>query len=160
MYQIVAKSVLTILVTLSLTNCKDNFMSTSPPLSSKLVGKWEWVKTVNAAGEVVTPQTLGYSKSMSYGNSDKIGGDYIYLVENGDKPTVLRQNNYFGKEELVGDTLTIVSRFDTEYVQFFLLKNSENIYPELIRTDLVEDYSKGFGSTRHYYKRAGAPDKP
>ncbi|MPR33358.1 hypothetical protein [Salmonirosea aquatica] len=160
MYQIVTRAIFTILAILSLSNCKDNNDPNPIPLSVNLIGKWEWVKTINESGEAVTPQTLGYSKGMSYGNSDKIGGDYIYLVENSDKPTVLLQNNSFGKAELVGDTLNIISRFDSEYIEFFLLKNSENTYPELIRTDLVEDYSKGFGATRHYYKRVGAADKP
>ncbi len=108
----------------------------------------------------MTPETVGYGKSMSYGNSDKIGGDYLYLSENGDKSTVLMQNNNFGKAELAADTLYVLSQFGNRYVEFYLLKNFENAYPELIRTDLMEDYSKGFGSTRHYYKRVGVADKP
>lgn len=153
--------ILSVLFFTLMVSCKNNMnVSTPPPLSTYLVGKWEWIKTIDESGKITTPQILGYGKSMSLGNSYELNGDYIYIVENGKEVKVLLENHHFGKVEKLEDTLKIFSQFGNEYVEFSLLKNSNNVYPELIRTDLVKDYTKGLGQTRHYYKLVGPPDKP
>lgn len=162
MNQVIIKSFFIMFIAIFLHSCKhDNMIaSTPPPLASIMIGKWEWTKTVNELGETITPKTTGNSKSISYGNSDKLDGNYLYLSEKEGVPIVLLQNNNFGRAELLGDTLDIVSQFENKYVEFFLLKDSKSSFEELIRTELVENYSNGFGLTRHYYKRSGVADKP
>ena len=145
------------------SSCKDNDVpcGCAPPFSSNIVGKWEWVKTITPTDEVITPQTAEYAKSLSYGNSEKVNGNYLYIAEDGKKPVVLPERIFTGKidpSDASAGWLTM--QFYSKYIQLLLIKNTDNSYQEMIATDLIDDYSKGFGETRHYYKRVGAPDKP
>ncbi|GEM_PF-1533655 len=139
MARIVINCFFVVLSTIFFSSCKDNNMnvSTPPPLSSNLIGKWEWTKTVDKSGEIITPQTAGYSKSISYGNSDKVNGNYLYLTERDEAPMVLKQNNDFGKAELLGDTLNITTQFENRYIEFFLIKNSDKADSSNKRNTLV-----------------------
>ena len=154
---ITSHSLLVLMLLLS-SGCKDNDCGCVPPFSSNLMGKWEWVKTITPSGEVLTPETFGYTKSFSFGNSAKINGNYLYIAEDGKDPIVLSEHTFKGQNGFSEGWLLM--QFGAKHGKFFLVKNSQNTYPELIATDLVDDYSKGFGEARHYYKRAGVADKP
>lgn len=154
---------LVMLMLLFLSSCKDDDIKCgcAPPFSSNLIGKWEWVKTITPSGEVITPQTVGHGKSLSYGNSAKVNGNYLYTTKDGETPIVLPERVFTDPIAQSGASEQwLTMQFGSKYIKLLLVKNSDNSYQEMIATDLIEDYSKGFGDTRHHYKRAGVPDKP
>lgn len=153
------KPTVSVLLTLSLCfllqACKKPDCGCAPPFGSELIGKWQWIKTSTSSGEI-TPQTLGHDKSLSYGNDGS--HNYLYLTEDGQSPKVLYQDNSIGESDRAQGR--IMAQFGGGYIQFFLDKVADNTYQTMTTTDIVSTPSQGYGSTRHFYKRVGIPDKP
>jgi len=128
-----------------LVGCEKSRCGCAPPLSSGLMGKWNWIKTVTPSG-TITPQTAGYNRIFQYENE---GYNYIAFYKNDSLYLKLLESRNFGDEDL--GKLTILKQYGSQYMKYYLNKNTGNGPLEMQTSELMNTYSEKADTVRHYY---------
>lgn len=126
------------------------------PLTSKLVGRWEWVRT-ETPSKTITPETEGYNEDLSFGNN----GDYDYVV-------IFREDTLWlplfvsrskdGEIDYKAGTVLQAYR-NGNYIKYFLKFDQNKIVQEIERTELMDEYSMSVDTIRHFYVKTLLPPR-
>ena len=135
---------LIVIFSISTQACNRDFCDcVAPPISSTLMGEWEWVKTVTPS-RTITPLQLGYPKSVKFLNDGN--EDYITFHESDSLTLTLVQNRNVVSEDKRAQTVTM-SFYPSGIIKF-------NIAGDQIEFgELMKEYSAKSDTIRHHYNR-------
>ena len=135
---------------LLLQSCEKPDCGCAPPLSSELMGKWEWVKTVSPS-RTITPQTVGYGRLFQHENDGS--RDYIAFYQNDSLYLQLVQSRTFYQEDK--KKATVLEQYGAQYLKYYLTRGSDNGAREMQTSELMKSYAEEADTIRHYYKFVG-----
>lgn len=120
------------------------------PLSSQLMGKWEWVKTVTPS-RTITPQIMKYSRIFQHENDGS--RDYIAFYRNDSLYLQLTQSRTFYQEDK--KQFTVLEQYGSQYLKYYLSGSTDYTSREMQTSELMAIYSEQADTVRHYYKYKG-----
>ncbi|KAA9347782.1 hypothetical protein [Larkinella humicola] len=141
---------LTLLFCLGVQACDKPGCGCAPPLSSELMGKWEWIKTVTPT-QVITPQTMGNRRILQHENDGNV--DYVAFYQNDSLYLKLVRSRNFNQEDK--DQRTILENYGTHQMKYFLIGRDYRVTREMQTSDLMKAYTEQADTVRHFYKYAG-----
>lgn len=142
--------VLTLVFCSVLQACERPDCGCAPPLSSELMGKWEWIKTVSPS-RTITPQSMKYSRVFHHENDGS--RDYIAFYQNDSLYLELTQSRTFYQEDK--KQFTVLEQYGSQYLKYYLTRGSDNVAREMQTSELMKMYSEKADTIRHYYKFVG-----
>lgn len=135
---------LTVIFLISFQACNNDYCScVAPPISSTLMGEWEWIKTVTPS-RTITPLQSGYAKSVKFLNDGSV--NYITFHQADSLTLTLVQNRNVVSEDKEAKTVTM--DFGLDGVIKFNLSGDQVEFG-----DLMKVYSAKSDTVRHHYKR-------
>ncbi|MEO6287250.1 MAG: hypothetical protein ABIN80_00020 [Dyadobacter sp.] len=118
----------------------------APPLSSELMGKWEWIKTVTPS-QTITPESVGYSRTFQHEND---GSDYIAFYQNDSLYLRMVESRDFYKEDLA--QLSVIKQYGSKFIKYYLSRNPGSDIREMQTSELLNSYENSVDTVRHYYR--------
>lgn len=126
------------------------------PLSSKLIGRWEWVRT-ETPSKTITPETEGYKEDLSISNN----GDFDYAViyrEDTLWLSLIETRRIYEESDNKARSVLIPYR-NGGFIKYFLKFDQNKIVQEIERTELMDEYSKFADTIRHVYVKTLLPPR-
>lgn len=129
--------------------CEKPDCGCAPPLSSELMGQWQWVKTVTPT-RVITPQSAGFKRLFEHEN-DGTTGDYIAFYRNDSLYYFDRPVRTFYQEDR--RLQTVLAQYGDRYLKYYLKTSSTP--REMEMSELMPVYNEKADTIRHYYRYIG-----
>lgn len=140
----------TISLALCIQSCSRVCGCVSPPMSSELMGQWEWTRT-ETPSRTVTPQTAGYTQTLEYGNDQT--NNYLAIYRN--DTLSMRLGLVRGSTQENTREFSVLEKYASLYPKSYLIRNSTHPNREIYTSELMENYSAKADTVRHYYKFKG-----
>jgi hypothetical protein len=123
------------------------------PIASRLVGRWEWTKTVTPT-RTFTPELTGYREELNFANDGNF--DFVAFYRNDELKRKLVETRGAGQTDNKANTVLLKYGNDG-YIKYYLKFSQDHVVEQIETSDLLPVYSEQADSVRHFYRYVGPP---